>query len=151
MKWHFDSVLTRVRAELHDTEGDEQAPANTFYCPILVEYMMHSVMELAPLWSQLLSDHVVTNAEVEWFMKVIKNSCFEVAPDYILVISSGNWWTTRRFERKWSPFQQVGLQEARGGADCKALWTTRRSAGPRDLRATNPLGMEGHILYIKHP
>ena len=66
---HFEDVAKRARA-------DDVRPASTvvsrYFCPDLVEYLLSSVMPFAPLWSQILSSSVTTNAAVESHMRVVK-------------------------------------------------------------------------------
>ena len=46
--------------------------ASRYFCPALVEYLLGSIMPLAPMWSQLISAEVTTNAAVESHMRVVK-------------------------------------------------------------------------------
>ena len=46
--------------------------ASRHFCPALVEYLLGSIMPLAPMRSQLISAEVTTNAAVESHMRVVK-------------------------------------------------------------------------------
>ena len=94
--------------------SNEQPPANTFYCPSLVKYMMRSVMALAPLWSQLISDHVVTNAAVESYMKVIKKQVLRGRTRLHSCDLVRKLLTIRRFERNWTPCSTSGSKRQEG-------------------------------------
>ena len=64
---HFDALMVAVKADIPDDEL-----TNGFYAPSLVDYMVRNLMSLAPLWSQLLSGSVTSNAAVEAYMGVVK-------------------------------------------------------------------------------
>ena len=66
---HFDEIAASVKATCVD-DGQEQS--SPFCAPAIVEYMLRKLMPLAPLWSQMLSEQVTSNAAVEAYMGVIK-------------------------------------------------------------------------------
>ena len=66
---HFDDLAASVKA---DVTAEDQAVSSPFYAPAMVEYMLQKLMSLAPLWSQVLSGSVASNAAVEAYMGVVK-------------------------------------------------------------------------------
>ena len=70
---HFDRVAKNAQ------EVVEAAPCVTsvFYCPSLVQYMLTTIMPLAPLWSQLITKTVASNAAVEAHMRVVKRQLLQ--------------------------------------------------------------------------
>ncbi|KAF0288512.1 Fatty acid oxidation complex subunit alpha [Amphibalanus amphitrite] len=67
---HFEDVARRAREE--DVKASVKQVTNPYFCPELVEYLLRAVMPLAPLWSQILTDCVISNAAVESHMRVLK-------------------------------------------------------------------------------
>ena len=69
---HFTEVARRA-----DENGTEATPdkdiTNPYFCPELVEHLLRSLMPLAPLWTQLLSACVTSNAAVEAHMRLVKH------------------------------------------------------------------------------
>ena len=65
---HFDAIKSRVEEELDETEHI----SNSFYCPRLAKHLLGTLMPLAPLWSQIISEETTTNACVESYMRIIK-------------------------------------------------------------------------------
>ena len=59
---HFDEIAASVNATCVE-DGQEQS--SPFYAPAVVDYMLQKLMPLAPLWSQMLSKQVTSNAAVE--------------------------------------------------------------------------------------
>ena len=67
---HFDQLLTAAKGEI--VEADRTTSA--FYCPRLAEYLVRNLMPLAPLWSQIISNQVASNAAVESYMRIVKKN-----------------------------------------------------------------------------
>ena len=65
---HFQQV--KEHAPLEHGAGEEVK--NAYFYPGVVEYMLSTLMPLAPLWSQLITTAVTTNAAVESYMRVLK-------------------------------------------------------------------------------
>ena len=66
---HFDQVKSMVEEELNEAAGNV---TNRFYCPRLTAYLLGTLMPLAPLWSQLITEKTTTNACVESYMRILK-------------------------------------------------------------------------------
>ena len=45
---------------------------STFYCPKLAEHLVRNLMPLTPLWTQIISSQVASNAAVESYMRIVK-------------------------------------------------------------------------------
>ena len=53
---------------------DAQDVTSAYYCPSLAEYLVGTVMLLAPLWCQFLTQQTASNAAVEAHMRVVKKT-----------------------------------------------------------------------------
>ena len=75
---HFERVKQSVEktlGEIHSHQDEENS--NTSFCPSLLEYFLSSVMPLAPLWAQLITDGPASNACVESWMKTVKHQLLQ--------------------------------------------------------------------------
>ncbi|XP_043200772.1 uncharacterized protein LOC122394108 isoform X1 [Amphibalanus amphitrite] len=73
---HFEDITNGVKCSLQ-TDGEASDVPNKYFCPGLVEYLLGAVMPLTPLWSQVISAAVVTNAAVESHFKVVKKQMLQ--------------------------------------------------------------------------
>ena len=70
---HFEAVKQNVEKGLaQDSPQQDEDIHNGSFCPALMEYVLSSVMPLAPLWTQLTTDGPVSNACVESWHKTVK-------------------------------------------------------------------------------
>ena len=77
---HFDDIKRNVEQGLDGIQQDQdqdESNSNSSFCPSLMDYMLSSVMPLAPLWAQLVTDGPASNACIESWMKTIKHQLLQ--------------------------------------------------------------------------
>ena len=77
---HFDDIKRNVEQALDGIPQDQdqdESNSNSSFCPSLMDYMLSSVMPLAPLYAQLVTDVPASNACVESWMKTMKHQLLQ--------------------------------------------------------------------------